>query len=287
MNAREWSSRIAELAHREQAALADLLLAVAEFDGQEAYRQLGFSSLFDFLHREVGLSRGSAYYRQVGARMVRRFPEIEGPVRDGRLCITTVSELAKVITEENRTEVLPMFFGLSRQEAKQLVARLRPVEQVPMRTVVTEVPPMAPMESAPAIVQPVGRAATHPGRDALVPVQPRTVVEPMTSRETRLHVTVSPEFVALLRKAKAGQSHVQPGANEAEGFGAREGEAGGASPGRGQVPVAAGLGWSLRLGCSAGDRPCGTAGEGRPVHAGQLQAPLQTPQRRGRAPSLR
>jgi hypothetical protein len=210
MNALEWSSRIAELAHREYVALADLLLAVAEFDGQEVYRQLGFSSLFDFLHREVGLSRGSAYYRQIGARMIRRFPEVEPPIRDGRLCITTVSELAKVMTEENRADVLPRFFGLSRQEAKELVAKIRPVEQVPTRTVVTEVQTAALMESAPAIVQPVGRSVTHPGRDALVPVQPRTAVEPMTSTETRIHITVSRDFIALLKKAKTGQSHVQP-----------------------------------------------------------------------------
>ena len=214
MNAREWSFRISELARREHSALADLLLAVAEFDGQDVYRQLGYSSLFDFLHREVGLSRGSAYYRQVGARMIRRFPEVEGPVRDGKLCITTVSELAKVMTEENRAKVLPMFFGLSRQEAKQLVVRLRPVEQVPRRTIVTEVQPLALMESALAIVQPVGRSVTHPGRDALVLLQPRTLVEPMTATETRIHITVSPEFVALLKKAKTGQSHVQPNATD-------------------------------------------------------------------------
>ncbi len=146
--------------------------------------------------------------------MVRRFPEVEGPIRDGRLCITTVSELAKVMTEENRAEVLPRFFGLSRQEAKDLVATLRPVEQVPRRTVVTEVPLRAPLPAAPAIVQPVGRSVTHPGQGALVPVQPRTVVEPMTSTETRIHITVSPEFVALLKKAKAGQSHVQSNATD-------------------------------------------------------------------------
>ena len=57
-------------------------------------------------------------------------------------------------------------------------------------------------------------AATHPGGDAPVPVQPRTVVEPMTSTETRIHITVSPEFVALLKQAKAGQGHVQPGASD-------------------------------------------------------------------------
>src|SRR5512137_1264398 len=173
MNAHEWTSQIAALAHREHAALADLLLAIAGFDGAAAYRDLGFGSLFDFLHREIGLSRGSAYYRQVGARMIRRFPEIEAPIRDGRLCITTVSELAKVMTEENRAEVLPRFFGCSRQEAKELVAELRPVERPVVRTVVTEIPlPSAAArvqpETAPTIVQPVGRDQTHPEEGGMV-----------------------------------------------------------------------------------------------------------------------
>jgi hypothetical protein len=214
MNAREWSSRIAELAHREHSALADLLLAVAEFDGQAVYRQLGFKSLFDFLHREIGLSRGSAYYRQVGARMIRRFPEVEAPIRDGRLCVTTVSELAKVMTEENRDVLLPRFFGCSREEAKQLVAELAPAEVVPRRTVVTEVPLLAPVGPAPVGVQPVGRDRTHPGRGVQAAEVTRTVVEPMTSTETRMHVTVSPAFMTLLKKARAGQSHVQPGATD-------------------------------------------------------------------------
>ena len=219
MNAREWTARIAELAHREHAALADLLLAIGEFDELAVYRQLGFSSLFDFLHREIGLSRGSAYYRQVGARMIRRFPEVEAPVRDGRLCVTTVSELAKVMTEENRAEVLPRFFGCSREEAKQLVAELAPAAVVPRRTVVTEVPllapgELAPVEPAPVGVQPVGRDHTHPSRGVPAAVEGRTVVEPLTSTESRMHVTVSPAFMTLLRKARAGQSHVQPGATD-------------------------------------------------------------------------
>ena len=36
----------------------------------------------------------------------------------------------------------------------------------------------------------------------------------LAATETRMHITVSPEFVALLKKAKAGQSHVQPGATD-------------------------------------------------------------------------
>ena len=214
MNARDWSARIAGLAHREHSALADLLLAIAEFDELAVYRQLGFSSLFDFLHREIGLSRGSAYYRQVGARMIRRFPEVEEPVRDGRLCITTVGELAKVMTEENRAVVLPRFFGCSREEARQLVAEMLPAEVVPRRTVVTEVPLLGPVGPAPVGVLPVGRDRTHPEGVRLVPEVRRTVVEPLTSTESRMHVTVSPSFMTLLKRARAGQSHVQPGASD-------------------------------------------------------------------------
>jgi len=204
VNAREWSLRHAELLRRERGALADLLLSLAEFDRQALYRDLGFATLFDYLHRELRLSRGSAHYRQAATRLVVRFPEIVEPLRDGRLCLTTVIVLARVMTESNRHEVLPRFFGLSRQEAEQVAVEIRPVEVVPRRTVVTGVP-AAPQVTA--HVKEYSRSIVE-----LVPA--RTLVEPLTSRETRMHVTVSPEFLALLKKAKAGQSHVQPGATD-------------------------------------------------------------------------
>ena len=147
MNAREWSLRHAESRSAgERGALADLLLSLAEFDRLALYRDLGFASLFEYLHRELGLSRGSAHYRQVAARLVARFPEVVEPLRDGRLCLTTVIVLAKVMTEANRHEVLPASSTAPAQEAKQVAVEIRPVEVVPRRTVVTgtSVPPPAP-----------------------------------------------------------------------------------------------------------------------------------------------
>jgi hypothetical protein len=41
----------------------------------------------------------------------------------------------------------------------------------------------------------------------------RTTVEPMTATSSRMHVTVSREFLALLKRAKAGDSHRNPGAS--------------------------------------------------------------------------
>jgi hypothetical protein len=73
------------------------LLALADFDQRRLWVELGHASLFSFLHRELGLSTGAAYHRKIAAELVHRFPAVVEPLRDGRLCITSVIELAKVL----------------------------------------------------------------------------------------------------------------------------------------------------------------------------------------------
>jgi hypothetical protein len=193
--------------------VVDVLLALAEFDRLGVYRQLGHASLFDFLHKELGLSRGMAHYRLIATRLVERFPEVVEPLRDGRLCMSSVVELARVMTEENRAEVLPRFFDKSRQEAKQVAAEIRPAGVVPARTVVTRGRASSTVE--PSLIG-VRTETVRAKVEQPVAPAPRTVVEPLTSQEIRMHVTVSPAFLALLKKAKAGQSHVQPCASDEE-----------------------------------------------------------------------
>jgi len=86
-SALEETTRLARLLRQEQGALADFLLALADFDRQRLWLELGHSSLFYFLHRELGLSKGAAHYRKVAAELVQRFPEVVEPLRDGRLCM--------------------------------------------------------------------------------------------------------------------------------------------------------------------------------------------------------
>ena len=122
--ARVQAGRLADLLRRERAEMAEFLLALADFDEQRGWLELGYSSLFYFLHRELGLSKGAAHYRKTAAGLVRRFPEIVEPLRDGRLCITSVVEVAKVLTAENRHEVLPRFFQRSKRDAMALAEEL-------------------------------------------------------------------------------------------------------------------------------------------------------------------
>jgi len=85
--------------------MADFLVALADFDRQRLWVPLGHSSVFYYLHRDLGLSTGAAHYRKVAAHHIQRFPE--------------VVELAKVITPENIAEVLPgSFTGRSRRRRR-------------------------------------------------------------------------------------------------------------------------------------------------------------------------
>ena len=134
---RESSRRLADLLRREHAALADFLVALADFDRQRLWLQLGYPNLFEFLHRELGLSRGAAHYRKVAARLVQRFPEVVEPLRDGRLCMSSILALARVLTETNRVEAIPRFFHCSKQEAKAVAVEILPAAVIPRREMVT------------------------------------------------------------------------------------------------------------------------------------------------------
>jgi HNH endonuclease len=210
--ARESSRRLGELLLREHTGLSEFLVAVAEFDRDRGWVQLGYASLFKFLHLELGLSNAAAFYRKTAAELIQRFPEVVEPLRDGRLCITSVVELARVMTEENRAEVLPRFFDRSKREARALAAEIRPADVVPRREVVTEVTDSAafhPGETTMTHPMRVGATATGGGLAT-------AVSEPLTAELCRLHLTVSKRFLAKLDSARAGQSHAQPGASAGE-----------------------------------------------------------------------
>jgi hypothetical protein len=68
---------------------------------------------------------------------MQKFPQIVEPLRDGRLCITSIVQLAKVLTPENCGEVLPRFFQRSKRDAMLIAAELQPATAAPHREVVT------------------------------------------------------------------------------------------------------------------------------------------------------
>jgi 5-methylcytosine-specific restriction endonuclease McrA len=176
--------------------MADFLVALADFDRRALWRELGHSCLFYYLQRELRLSDGAAHFRKVAARLIQRFPEVVEPLREGKLCLTSIVELARVMTPENRVEALPRFFHMSKRQAKAVAAAILPAAVVPRREVVT-------------VVRPEVRL-TELRPDETPPMR----VEPLTANESRIHLTVSRQFLEKLDAARRGQGHVQPGATK-------------------------------------------------------------------------
>jgi len=145
LEARRLRDALKLLLRTEQAAMAQFLVALADFDRRRGWEPLGHASLFAFILAELGLSPAPTFWRQEAARLLQRFPDLVEPLREGKLCLTTMAELAKVLTEENRDSVLPRFLGISSRDAKELVAELQPRPSPPMRTVIT---PLAPARRA-------------------------------------------------------------------------------------------------------------------------------------------
>jgi hypothetical protein len=243
-NARALSARLADLLRAEQVAMADFLLALADFDRRRLWVDLGYANLFAYLHRELGLSRSAAHYRKIAVELIQRFPPVEAALRSGRLCLTTSFELARVLTPENLDEVLPRFFGLSRREAMEVAASIAPAETVPERTVVTPVresapalalallaperreaiaaSPVAPAPALGAECLPVGTSSPAPtSSPVLAPPRPveapaRVEVRPLTADRSRIHLTVGCGFHARLEEARDALSHAHPNASDGD-----------------------------------------------------------------------
>lgn len=217
--ARELSDRLATLLRREHAALAEFLVALADFDSRRAWADLGYASLFHYLHRELRLSKGSAQYRKVAAELIQAVPAVVEPLRDGRLCFTTIIEVARVVDRDNWEAVLPRFYGRSRHEAAELVAALQPHPAPPVRTILTAVrrpgdstvelampavtagstvEPPAPREASSSTVEPLVPAVTV----APPPSCHSAELTPLTADRQRLHVTVSERFARKLERLR-------------------------------------------------------------------------------------
>jgi hypothetical protein len=233
--ARQARDGLATLLRSERTAAADFLLALADFDRQRGWEPLGHASLFAFLVVELRLSKGAAFVRSSAARLLQAFPEAIEPLRDGRLCLSSVGELARVATPGNFAAVLPRFFGCSSRDAREVAAAILPREAPPTRDQVTRVAPVADrtaqahgfaaqpcLAPTPATVpasieleQPIDTESVR----AHEPTPPRPVgvvapgdeVEPLTADLRRLHVTVSRQFLKMLDEARDGLSHAMPG----------------------------------------------------------------------------
>ncbi|WP_242342528.1 HNH endonuclease [Anaeromyxobacter terrae] len=117
--------RLRQLAGEERNVQVDFLLHLDEFDRRRAFVEAGHASLWAYCLKVLHLREGAAGRRIQAMRVLRRFPRLEAPLRDGRVCLSTVTLLGQVFTEENVDDLLCRAAYRTRAEVEHLVASIQ------------------------------------------------------------------------------------------------------------------------------------------------------------------
>src|ERR1700686_605400 len=220
--AHDLDRRLADLVRSERHLVVQFVVELAGFAKRELYRELGYTSLFYYCVRQLGLSKSSAFRRSEVARLIARFPVLAHRRAEGRLSIRAFGELREVLTEENHAAVLTRAEGKSQEEAQLLAVEYRPkpvprdvVRALAMPPGLSRSPgspaPIAP-PPPPALPAPFGAGDLVPAGTKRPPLPPE-VVKPLTPELRRLNVTVTADFIDELEQVRVALSHQCPDGN--------------------------------------------------------------------------
>jgi hypothetical protein len=178
------AARLRELARDTRNVDVDFILHLDEFDRRRAYLDAGFGSLWVYCLEALHLREGSAGRRIQAMRVLRRFPSLEGALRDGRLSLSTIALLGQVLTPENLEDLLARAAFKTRADVDHLVASIQPrpapkdgIRKLPERRVDADISsfPLASLAGAPS-------TAIAPAAPS-VPPSPAPFVEAVPLRE--------------------------------------------------------------------------------------------------------
>jgi hypothetical protein len=184
--------RLRDLAGDERNVQVDFLLHLAEFDHRRAYLDAGYGSLWDYLLKALHLREGAAGRRIAAMKVLRRFPRLEPALRDGRLCLSTLTLLGQVLTEENADEVVLRAAYQTKAEVDHLVASIRP--RAAPREGVRKLPEPREGERAPIPPEP------QPAEPA--PISPTPFAEPSPSPLPLALAAQAPAFAEAPRQTE-------------------------------------------------------------------------------------
>jgi hypothetical protein len=210
--------------------LAKLVGYLAEVEDRRLHAKAGYTSLFDFCVRHLGMSEGEAYRRILAARLGRKFPIVTALLASGAVHLSALELLRDHLTEENHAELLEAASGKSKREVQQMVATRFPQPNSP--TKIRKLPARRPVGARPAPIRvPVPEPAPEP-EPASVPAcasapapepepasapapaparpSPRPRLEPLSETRYKVQLTVSADLRDKLELARDLMSHANP-----------------------------------------------------------------------------
>jgi hypothetical protein len=115
--------------HRE--LTAELVAHLAEIEERRLHLLLGFSSMFDFCQKKLGMNEGEAFRRILAARIGRRFPLVHSLLASGSVTLSALELLRPWLTQENHEELFEAVAGKTKREVQSLLAARFPRPDTP------------------------------------------------------------------------------------------------------------------------------------------------------------
>jgi len=148
MNMKHFSNQILlqnakQKAAQVREATTELLWLLREIESRKAFAEIGFSSLFEYVVKELGHSEASAMKRIGAMRLLKEMPEIEQSLNEGRLNLSQASTVqrffknekhdGKIYSLEAKKGLLKKIENTSTRETEKILIQLSP-DSMPKHT---------------------------------------------------------------------------------------------------------------------------------------------------------
>src|SRR4051794_7795899 len=117
---------VRHLVVRDRMQILELTDHLGEVEARQLHLQWGFGSMWDFAHRELGLSDGVAHLRITISRLVRKRPEVREMLSDGRLGLCVACDLLPLVGATDFQELLAAAMKMSKRAFKDFLVQRNP-----------------------------------------------------------------------------------------------------------------------------------------------------------------
>ena len=105
---------------------ARIVAHLAEVEARKLFLRDGFSSMFVYCQRQLGLSENEAFHRIAAARVARRFPTAFGMLERREIHLSALCLLREHLTLENHEALLNEAMGKTKLQLQELIVRRFP-----------------------------------------------------------------------------------------------------------------------------------------------------------------
>ncbi len=105
LNDHELLNQTALAARTEKSATLALLEYLCEVDSRKVYATKSFSSLFEYIVKELSFSESQAGERVNAVRLMRNTPEVKAHLESGKLNISTAAKIQRFVQSEKKLAV--------------------------------------------------------------------------------------------------------------------------------------------------------------------------------------